>query len=509
MPPLRRHLVAGLHEPDDFISRTAPEPTPGDPTPPRARVSTRRARSTPTSRRCSTSARPARACSGPAGHGGTGCRRHPGRPHGRRPAVPHPGASATTVGRSGRSRPSRRTRRRRGARPRLRLRDLRRAPARPRRSRTPRCAVRPSPRPPRYLAFALDETEGAPLLVALDRDIARSRVGLRTAITTAPEAPAASPPRWARLAEPTHERRDRGCRSRPGTGGDGIRSPRRRDGDHRFRDDPRRPAAHHRQPERAEILQLLGVAWLPAARGVVGRGRDAPRGTTETLGSVGLLRASPIQLITSGAVLPVWVRNDLPYPVNLILYATPDNLRLECSGRPARRGAAEQHARRGARAGADRQRRGDARPAAAQSRERRDRRAQTREVHVRAEWEGIGLVVIVVVGVGFVLLASSARSAAAPQGERGRGDRGMARDADTATEPTESAPGSRGAHPMSGIGRASVLIGAGTIVSRLSGFLRAVVLVSAVGATRAERATRSRSRTSCRTTSTRSSRPAC
>jgi putative peptidoglycan lipid II flippase len=36
---------------------------------------------------------------------------------------------------------------------------------------------------------------------------------------------------------------------------------------------------------------------------------------------------------------------------------------------------------------------------------------------------------------------------------------------------------------VSGIGRASVLIGAGTIVSRLSGFLRAVVLVSAVGAT--------------------------
>jgi putative peptidoglycan lipid II flippase len=36
---------------------------------------------------------------------------------------------------------------------------------------------------------------------------------------------------------------------------------------------------------------------------------------------------------------------------------------------------------------------------------------------------------------------------------------------------------------VSGIGRASVLIGAGTVVSRLSGFLRAVVLVSAVGAT--------------------------
>jgi putative peptidoglycan lipid II flippase len=38
---------------------------------------------------------------------------------------------------------------------------------------------------------------------------------------------------------------------------------------------------------------------------------------------------------------------------------------------------------------------------------------------------------------------------------------------------------------VSGIGRASVLIGAGTIVSRLTGFLRSVVLVSAVGATTA------------------------
>ncbi len=38
---------------------------------------------------------------------------------------------------------------------------------------------------------------------------------------------------------------------------------------------------------------------------------------------------------------------------------------------------------------------------------------------------------------------------------------------------------------MSGIGRASVLIGAGTIVSRLTGFLRSVVLVSAIGATTA------------------------
>lgn len=36
---------------------------------------------------------------------------------------------------------------------------------------------------------------------------------------------------------------------------------------------------------------------------------------------------------------------------------------------------------------------------------------------------------------------------------------------------------------MSGIGRASVLIGAGTVVSRLTGFIRTIVLVAAIGAT--------------------------
>ncbi|HET8928840.1 MAG TPA: lipid II flippase MurJ, partial [Microbacterium sp.] len=35
---------------------------------------------------------------------------------------------------------------------------------------------------------------------------------------------------------------------------------------------------------------------------------------------------------------------------------------------------------------------------------------------------------------------------------------------------------------MSGIGRASVLIGAGTLVSRVTGLLRSVVLVTAIGA---------------------------
>ena len=62
---------------------------------------------------------------------------------------------------------------------------------------------------------------------------------------------------------------------------------------------------------------------------------------------------------------------------------------------------------------------------------------------------------------------------------------------------------------MSGIGRASVLIGAGTIVSRLTGFLRADR--AGLGGRSDDRApaTPSRSRTSCPTTSTPSSRRAC
>ena len=48
-----------------------------------------------------------------------------------------------------------------------------------------------------------------------------------------------------------------------------------------------------------------------------------------TLDSVGIQRPKPVQLFTSAAPLPVWVRNDLPWEVNLQLYGSPSNRRLD------------------------------------------------------------------------------------------------------------------------------------------------------------------------------------
>jgi hypothetical protein len=81
-------------------------------------------------------------------------------------------------------------------------------------------------------------------------------------------------------------------------------------------------------PERNEILQLLGVAWVGDAdwAAAIAEHREQTR---TTLGSVALLPTVPNDLYGSNASLRFWVRNDLPYPVNLVLYTTRDNLRLD------------------------------------------------------------------------------------------------------------------------------------------------------------------------------------
>ncbi len=127
---------------------------------------------------------------------------------------------------------------------------------------------------------------------------------------------------------------------------------------------------------------------------------------------------------------------------------------------------------------------------------------QYADVNVRADWEGIGLVVIVGARrADCSRSASCARSCAAAR-------RGRARQpprAQSSTAPTTDRRGSGGS-PMSGIGRASVLIGAGTIVSRLTGSPPLDRAGRRRSARRRAPATRSPSRTSCPTTSTRSSR---
>ncbi|MET0296251.1 MAG: DUF6049 family protein [Microbacterium sp.] len=177
-----------------------------------------------------------------------------------------------------------------------------------------------------YLAFA--SADGATVVAALDRGTDRSNVGLRTAVTTATEFPGAEPQSLSGLlaadadaveiadADPPAERvgqatallADEGEISRFAT----------------ILDEPTQLTGE----ERAEILQLLGVGWaaIPTqARTAVATHRVS---TTTTLESVSLLPSPTINLLAAGAGLPFTVRNDLPYSVNLVLYASPDDLRL-------------------------------------------------------------------------------------------------------------------------------------------------------------------------------------
>ena len=180
-----------------------------------------------------------------------------------------------------------------------------------------------------YLAFATRETDGAPLLVALDRDLDRSRVGLRSAIMTAGQAPGVAPFTLGRIA--AAEGRDIEIV-------DAAADPARvttasalfaeENSLARFAtilDD----ASLLTGPERAELLQLLGVAWIPDPEAWATAVAAHRAETVTTLDSVDLLPTSTVNLFGSGADLGFWVRNDLEYPVNLVLYTTPDDLRLD------------------------------------------------------------------------------------------------------------------------------------------------------------------------------------
>ena len=178
-----------------------------------------------------------------------------------------------------------------------------------------------------YLAFATADAQG-PLLVTLGRGEGSSRVGLEAAIAAAFSAPDVLPRGLPALAasesreysltavEPSTERAataaglvaEEGELARFAT----------------ILDNPSLLTG----PERNEVLQLLGVAWVDDTEwaAAIAEHRDQTR---TTLDSVALLPTVPNDLYGSNASLRFWVRNDLPYPVNLVLYTTRDNLRLD------------------------------------------------------------------------------------------------------------------------------------------------------------------------------------
>lgn len=181
-----------------------------------------------------------------------------------------------------------------------------------------------------YLAFAAADA-GGPLLVTVGRGDGRPAFGLAAAISTAVSAPnvtprtlpamAAGEAREVELAG-TEASAERAAAASALIGDEGELA--------RFATILDQPPLLT-GPERAEILQLLGAAWIgndtwPATIA------DHRAQTADTLGSVALLPTSPSDLYGSSAALRFWVRNDLPYPVNLVLYTTRDNLRLDVQG---------------------------------------------------------------------------------------------------------------------------------------------------------------------------------
>ncbi|WP_157535761.1 DUF6049 family protein [Microbacterium sp. Root166] len=180
-----------------------------------------------------------------------------------------------------------------------------------------------------YLAFATAETGGAPLLVTLGRDPARSRVALGTTIESVTSAPNVSASTLGALANTGAVDLEVAGGTSEQTRVDAATALIAEETEvSRFAtilDEPRMLTG----PQRAEILQLLGVGWIPTPEpwtdAVVGH-RAA---TQVTLDSVSLLPTSTIDLYGSNAGLRFWVRNDLEYPVNLVLYVTPDDLRLD------------------------------------------------------------------------------------------------------------------------------------------------------------------------------------
>ena len=80
---------------------------------------------------------------------------------------------------------------------------------------------------------------------------------------------------------------------------------------------------------RAEALQALGAGWAaqPAAWAEVAAGfaeRTGKRGT-----AVGIQEPAPVNLLAANTDLPVWVRNDLPWPVTVTLRAKTSDPRLD------------------------------------------------------------------------------------------------------------------------------------------------------------------------------------
>lgn len=158
-------------------------------------------------------------------------------------------------------------------------------------------------------------------------------------------------------------------------------------------------------PERAAILQLLGNGWAAEPERAADA-FDAHRAqTTATLGAVAVVPPSDITLAATSAPLTFSVRNDLKWPVSLVLIATQNDPRLIVQNTTPVEAGAAQNTRV--------QIPVQARVGSGESTLSLQLRSPSMvavgdpvpvHVAVRAEWESVGLVVMVTLVAAMIVL---------------------------------------------------------------------------------------------------------
>ncbi|PZU43521.1 MAG: 2-oxoglutarate dehydrogenase [Microbacterium sp.] len=182
--------------------------------------------------------------------------------------------------------------------------------------------------------------------------------------------------------------------------------------------------------ERASILQLLGNAWAHSPDEFAAAYAAHRAQTQVTLASVGIVPPSDITLATSGAPLTFSVRNDLPWPIGVVLITTSEDPRLVVQATTAVDGGAAQTSRVRVPV--------EARVASGEATLTLQLRTTSGmpvgdpvsvHVAVRAEWESVGIVVMAI-AIGALIVIGAVRTVLRLR----RGRRGADADADADTE---------------------------------------------------------------------------
>lgn len=248
-----------------------------------------------------------------------------------------------------------------------------------------------------HLFLAQSATAGAPLLIGLERDETRTADALRDAISAVDSigfelsAVRATPAVAATLPETV-------AASRAADLANLLTDEQALTAFSSILSDP----SVLLSPERMRIMRTIAVG---SSASVFADKVETHRiQTTATLGSVSIPPSSTIQLLTANADLPIAVRNDLPWPVTVQLYASPSDPRLEVTPMIETVVQANSSTRVkvpvSARVGSGEL---DLRLSLSSPTGVPIQSAQTVRVAVRAEWETIGLIVFG--GLAVVLIA--------------------------------------------------------------------------------------------------------